>query len=170
LRSFRGAAQFHLAAETYLNGYYELKPSTTRGACSISANDLTLLDGETFTKIAKLLMFKKSTENKIDSISAEITLFKKQVDVYPFLITMDKWMAAVGGQHMPFDNTFDYHISLLNPFYLGVDVKGSFDDLDIRLAKCRYAKDFKPVFSRQVDTQAADIRRLIKASLEQSMK
>ena len=170
LRAFKGAAEFHLAAETYLNGFYEIKPSTTRGACSIQGQDLTVLDGETFSKIAKLLTFKKSTENKIDSLSAEITIFKKEVDVYPFLITMDKWMAAVGGQYKPYDKAeqHNYHISLLNPLYLGVDVvtdpKNS-DNLKIKLAKCKYAKDFKPVFTKVVDTQAMDIRKLIRSSL-----
>lgn len=170
LRAFKGAAEFHLAAETYLNGFYEIKPSTTRGACSIQGKDLTVLDGETFSKIAKLLTFKKSTENKIDSLSAEITIFKKEVDVYPFLITMDKWMAAVGGQYKPYDKAdqHNYHISLLNPLYLGVDVvtdpKNS-DKLKIKLAKCKYAKDFKPVFTKVVDTQAMDIRKLIRSSL-----
>ena len=170
LRAFKGAAEFHLAAETYLDGFYEIKPSTSRGACSIQGKDLTVLDGETFSKIAKLLTFKPSTENKIDSLSAEITLFKKEVDVYPFLITIDKWMAAVGGQYKPYDKTqqHNYHISLLNPLYLGVDVmtdpKNS-DNLKIKLAKCKYAKDFKPVFTKVVDTQAMDIRKLIRSSL-----
>lgn len=170
LRAFKGGAEFHLAAETYLNGRYQIKPSTTRGACSIQGQNLTVLDGETFSKIAKLLTFKSSTENKIDSISAEITLFRKEVDIYPFLITMDKYMAAVGGQYHPYDHqtAHNYHISLLNPLYLGVDVltdKKNPDKLNIKLAKCRYAKDFKPVFTKVVDTQAMDIRRLIREAL-----
>lgn len=170
LRSFKGAAEFHLAAETYLNGHYELKPSTSRGACSIQGKDLTLLDGETFTKIAKLLTFKPSTENKIDSISAEITLFRKEVDIYPFLVSMDKWMAAVGGQYRPYEpsKAHNYHISLLNPLYLGVDVltdpKNS-DNLKIKLTKCKYAKDFKPAFTKVVDSQAMDIRKIIRTAL-----
>jgi len=168
LRSFKGAANFHLAAETYLNSQYEIKPSTTRGACSIDAKDLTLLDGETFTKIAKILTFNKKTENKIDSISAEISLYKQQVDIYPFLITCDKWMGAVGGQHN-LDMTFNYHASLLSPLYIGVDVTGTFDDMKIKPAKCRYAKDFKPVFSKQVDTEAADIRKMIKQAIEKNL-
>lgn len=168
LRSFKGAANFHLAAETYLNANYEIKPSTTRGAMSIDAKDLTLLDGETFTKIAKILTFNKKTENKIDSISAEITLYKQQVDIYPFLITCDKWMGAVGGQHY-LDMSFDYHVNLLAPLYIGVGVKGTFDDLSIKPEKCIYAKDFRPVLSKKVDTQAADIRRMVKQALEKNM-
>lgn len=169
LRSFKGAANFHLAAETYMNAKYEIKPSTTRGAMSIDAKDLTLLDGETFTKIAKILTFKKKTENKIDSISAEISLYKQQIDIYPFLISCDKWMGAVGGQHY-LDMSFDYHVNLLSPLYIGVGVKGTFDDLSIKPEKCIYAKDFRPVLSKKVDTQAADIRKMIKQALEKNIK
>lgn len=175
LRSFRGAANFHLAAETYLNDRYELKTSTTRGAMSIDAKDLTLLDGEVFSKIAKLLTFKKKTENKIDSISAEVALYKSELDIYPFMISCDKWMGAVGGKHN-LDGTMDYNINVLSPIYLGVHVGGNLNtfekltDLDIKLAKCVYAKDFKPVFRREVDTQAADIRKMIKAALEKNLK
>ncbi len=169
LRSFRGAAEFHLAAETYLNANYDLKMSTARGACSISGKDLVLLDGETFSKIAKILMFSKKTENKVDSISVEATLFKKEIDIYPFCLSMDNYMAAVGGRHN-LDMSFDYHIDLLSPLYIGVDVKGTFDDLQIRPAKVKYAKDFRPIFRREVDTQTANLKQQIKNSLKKNVK
>jgi len=44
------------------------------------------------------------------------------------------------------------------------DPKNS-DKLKIKLAKCKYAKDFKPVFTKVVDTQSADIRKLIREAL-----
>ncbi len=169
LRSFRGAAEFHIAAETYLNANYDLKTSTTRGACSISGKDLVLLDGETFSKIAKILMFSKKTENKVDSISVEATLFKKEIDIYPFCLSMDNYMAAVGGRHN-LDMSFDYHVDLLSPLYIGVDVKGTFDDLQIRPAKVKYAKDFRPIFRREVDTQSANLKQQIKNSLRKNVK
>lgn len=169
LRSFKGAAQFHLAAETYLNSRYELKTSTTRGACFITGQDLTLMDGETFTKIARILTFKKSTQNKIDSISAEITLFRDEVDIYPFLIVMDKWRAAVGGQHN-LDGHFAYHVSLLKPLRLGVDVGGTLDDLNIAPAKCRYAEDFTPVRTNKVETSSQDIRQLVRDALTKKLE
>lgn len=169
LRSFKGGAEFHLAAETYLNGRYDLKTSTTRGACSISGKDLVLLDNETFGKISKLLLFSRKTENKVDSISAEITLFKNQIDIYPFCLSIDNYMAAVGGRHN-LDMTFDYHISLLKPIYLGVDVSGNFDDLHIKLAKCRYAQDFRPIFRKEVETQSAQLKAQIKASLQKNVR
>lgn len=169
LRSFRGAAEFHLAAETYLNANYDLKTSTTRGACSISGKDLVLLDNETFSKIAKILLFSKKTENKVDSISVEATLFKKEIDIYPFCLSMDNYMAAVGGRHN-LDMSFDYHIDLLSPLYIGVDVRGTFDDLQIKPAKVKYAKDFRPIFQREVDTQSANLKQQIRNSLKKNVR
>ena len=169
LSSFKGEAEFHLAAETYTNAQYEIKPSTLRGAASIFGKDLVVLDSETFGKISKLLMFNKKTENLVDSISAEITLYKKEIDVYPFVVSMDNYMVALGGRHN-LDMTFNYDVNVLSPIYLGVNVSGNLDDLNIKLAPCKYAKDFKPVLQRKVDTQSAELRGIIRESLRKNMK
>ncbi len=169
LKSFKGNAEFHLAGETFLNQNYQLKTSTLRGACSIFGKDLVVLDSETFDKIAKLLLFKKKTENKVDSISAEVTLYKKEVDIYPFVVSMDNYMVALGGRHN-LDMTFDYHVNVLSPIYLGVDVTGTFDDLSIKLGKCIYAKDFRPIFHNSVDTQSAELRAIIRESMRKNVK
>ena len=169
LRSFKGEAEFHLAAETYTNAQYEIKPSTLRGAASIFGKDLVVLDNETFDKISKLLLFSKKTENKVDSISAEMTLYKKEIDVYPFCVSMDNYMVAIGGRHN-LDMSFNYDVNVLSPVYLGVNVSGTLDDLDIKLAPCKFAKDFKPRFHRKVDTQSAELRSMIRESMRKNVK
>lgn len=169
LRSFKGEAEFHLAAETYTNAQYEVKPSTLRGAASLFGKDLVVLDNETFDKISKLLLFSKKTENKVDSLSAEITLYKKEIDVYPFCVSMDNYMVALGGRHN-LDMSFNYDVNVLSPIYLGVNVSGTMDDLDIKLAPCKFAKDFKPVFHRKVDTQTAELRSMIRESMRRNVK
>ena len=169
LSSFKGAAQFHLAAETYLNAKYEPKMSTLRGAASLTAKDLVVLDGETFDQIAKLLMFSKKTENKIDSINAEITVYKNQIDVYPLCVQMDNYMVALGGRHRT-DMTFDYDINVLSPIYLGVHVGGNMDNLSIKLAKCKYAQDFRPHWYQKADTQSLELRERIKKSMEKNVR
>ena len=63
LKAFDGKAEFHLAAETYLKSNYDLKMSTLRGAAAIEGKDLVLLDGETYSTIAKYMMFNKKTRN-----------------------------------------------------------------------------------------------------------
>jgi hypothetical protein len=169
LSSFKGAAQFHLAAETYLTSQYQPKISTLRGAASLTGKDLVVLDGETFSKISKLLLFKKKTENKIDSSNAELTVYKDQIDVYPLCVQMDNYMVALGGRHKT-DMTFDYDINVLSPIYLGVHVGGSMDNLKIKLAKCKYAKDFRPHWYQKADTQSLELRQMIKQSMEKNVR
>jgi hypothetical protein len=169
LKSFKGEADFHLAVETYLNSRYEPKMSTLRGASSLSGTDLVVMDGETFSKISKLLMFKKKTENRIDSLNAEITVYKNEIDIYPLCVTMDNYMIALGGRHKT-DMTFDYDINVLKPIYLGVHVGGNMNDLQIKLAKCKYAQDFRPHWYQKADSQSLELRRMIKASMEKNVR
>ena len=169
LSSFKGAAEFHLAAETYLNSQYQPKMSTLRGAASLTGKDLVVLDGETVDKISRLLLFSKKTENKIDSINAELTIYKNQIDVYPLCVQMDNYMVALGGRHNT-NMTFDYDINVLSPIYLGVKVSGSMDDLQIKLAKCKFAQDFKPHWYQKVDNQSRELRERIKQSMEKNVR
>ena len=169
LSSFKGAAEFHLAAETYTNSQYQPKMSTLRGAAALTAKDLVVLDSETFSTISKLLLFNKKTENKIDSINAEITIYKNEIDVYPLCVQMDNYMVALGGRHNT-NMTFDYDINVLSPIYLGVNVSGTMDDLQIKLAKCKFAQDFKPHWYQKADNQSRELRERIKQSMEKNVR
>mgnify|MGYP003292214342 FL=1 len=169
LSSFKGQAEFHLAAETYLNSQYQPKMSTLRGAASLTGKDLVVLDGETFSTISKLLLFSKKTENKIDSINAEMTIYKNQIDLYPLCVQMDNYMVALGGRHNT-NMTFNYDINVLKPIYLGVNVSGTMDDLKIKLAKCKFAEDFRPHWYQKVDTQSLELRQRIKQSMERNVR
>ena len=172
LRSFGGRGEFHIAAETYLDSLYNIKKSTLRGAASIKGNNLVLMDGQTFSEIAKTLRFNKKTQNKVDSLSAEFTIFRNEIDVYPFLIVMDKYKAVIAGRHN-FDMTFDYHISVVDcplPIKLGVDVKGNEDNLSYKLAKCRYAEYFRPSSRHAVENKQLELRKMIRQALAEKVK
>ncbi len=167
LRSFSGKGEYHMAAETYLDSLYNVKKSTIRGAASIRGQDLVLMDGETFTEIAKTLKFRKQTINKVDSLSAEFTVFKKEIDVYPFLIVMDKYKAVVAGRHN-LDMTFDYNISVVDsplPLKFGIDITGNLDDLKYRPVKCRYPEMYRPVARGEVKNSQLELRKMIRESL-----
>lgn len=135
LSSFAGNAEFHFAAETYLKSNYDLKMSTLRGAMAIRGKDLVVLDSETYKKIGRLLRFRNKEHNKIDNLSVEITAFKNEIDVYPTLITIDKYQAVVGGRHN-LDMTFDYRLGMSNPWLfrrLGIVISGNMDDMKFKL-------------------------------------
>lgn len=167
LRSFDGKGEFHFAVETNLDSAYNIKKSTLLGICSLRGEDLVLMDGETFTEISKMLLFNKKTRNKVDSLSAEFTIIKKSVNIYPFLIVMDKYKAIVSGRHN-LDMSFDYHISVVEspiPFRLGVDVKGTMDDMKIRPAKCRYPNMYRPARRNDLENKQLELRRMIRDAL-----
>jgi hypothetical protein len=172
LRSFGGKGEFHIAVETYMDSLYNIKKSTLRGAASIKGNDLILMDGPTFSEIAKTLRFNKKTENRVDTLSVEFTIFRNEIDVYPFLLVMDKYKAVIVGRHN-FDMTFDYHISVTDcplPIKLGIDIKGNENNLSYKLAPCRYAHYYRPSSRRIVESKRLELRKLIRDALTRKTK
>ncbi|MBO7284342.1 MAG: hypothetical protein J6U71_04700 [Bacteroidales bacterium] len=168
LKSFSGQAEFHLAAETYLNSKYELKKSTLLGAAAIEGKDLVVLDSETFDTIASLLSFQKSQENKIDSLVVDVTVFRNEVDVYPFVIGMDKYQLILSGRHN-LDMSFNYHIDCISPIRLGLDVKGTLDDLDFNITPTRYRNLFVPERRNDVQERTVKLMDLINSSLKEKV-
>jgi hypothetical protein len=172
LRSFGGKGEFHIAAETYLDSLYNIKKSTLRGAASISGNNLVLMDGQTFSEIAKKLRFNKKTQNKVDSLAAEFTIFRNEIDIYPFLLVMDKYKVVIAGRHN-FDMTFDYNVSVVDcplPIKLGLDIKGNVDNLSYKLGKCRYAEYFRPTSRHEVQNKQLELRKMIREALAEKVK
>lgn len=172
LKSFEGKAEFHIAAETYLNAWYQPKLSTLRAAAAIEGKDLVLLDNETFSTIAKYMMFNKKTRNLVDSISVEMTVFRNEIDLYPFLVSMDKWQAVLSGRHN-LDMSFNYHISLTDcplPVRLGLDVTGTLDDLNFKLVPCKYKALYKPEKRGATEQRTLALKKLISDSLKANVK
>lgn len=114
LSSFEGKLDCELSAITDLDKEMEPVLPTLQTACHLNGKNLVLLDGETFTTVAKYLMFKKKTKNVIDNMSVEFTIDKNMLSVYPFTLSMDKYKVAVSGK-MDFDFKYFFHISVLEP-------------------------------------------------------
>lgn len=168
LKDFQGKAEFHFAGETYLNSNYEPKMSTIRGAASIEGKDLVVLDNETFSTIAKYMQFQKKTRNVIDSLSVEATIFRNEIDVYPFLVSMDKWQAVLSGRHN-LDMSFNYHISLTDcplPVRLGLDINGTFDEPKFKLVPCKYKALYKPAKQGETEKNILKLKKQIADALK----
>lgn len=173
LKSFSGKGEFHLAAETYLKSNYDPKFSTLRGAAAIKGKDLVVMDTETFDEISKKLLFnRKKTKNVIDSLSVEMTAFRNEIDLYPFVVSMDKYQAVLSGYHN-LDMTYNYHISLTKsplPVRFGLNVLGSADDLKFQVGRCKYRKLYKPKQRGVVDEQVLALKKTISSSLQSGVK
>ena len=163
LRSFEGVVDFNVTAETALDSCLNIKIPTLRSAMFISGDSLVLMDGETFAEISKMLMFKNKKRNVFDHIETNITIEDGNVTIYPFLLEIDRYRAAVGGTQ-GLDMNFDYHISILKspvPFKMGINITGNLDDMKIRLGKAKYKDAVSPVEIRKVDSTRINMGRNI---------
>ena len=154
LRSFKGRVMFDVAADARLDSAMNIRIPTLRSAIHIKGDSLVLMDGETFAEISKMLMFKNKKDNVFDSISVNVTVHDGNVTVYPFLVEIDRYKAAIGGEQ-GLDMNFNYHISILKsplPFKAGVNITGNLDKMKFRIGKAKYKDAVTPAAVHRVDS------------------
>ena len=141
MKGIDGVINARLAATTKIDTLMNVILPTTSAALNISGKDLVLLDTETFRQVSKMLRFKNRNRNVIDSLSVEATALNSQLDVYPFILRMDRYKLAVVGWN-DFDTNYKYHISVLDsplPFKFGINLSGNIlrDNMKFRLGKAK---------------------------------
>lgn len=172
ITSFDGQGNFHLAAETYLKSDYSLKNSTIRGAAAFEGENLILMDNETFSSMANMLMFEKKTANKINKLSVEMTVFRDEIDLYPFLLKMDDYSAVISGQ-VNMDEQINYHVSVTDsplPFRLGLNINGTIDNPTFKLASCKYKYLYSPQKQSGREKQILRLKKMISDALKANVK
>lgn len=172
LRSFEGIVDFHIAADAWIDSAMMVELPTLRAAAYLDGRNLVLMDGETFAEISKMLMFKNKKRNLIDSISLDLTVKDGTVEIFPFLVEIDRYKAAVGGQHN-IDMSFKYHISLLKsplPFRAGMDISGTLEKMKFRITKAKYKDLFVPSRKAKVDSTQLNLRQRMREMLRSGYK
>ena len=173
LRYFSGRGEFHIAAETYLKSNYDIKYSTLRGASAIEGKNLVLLDNETFDKMAKMLMFKKRTKNVVDSLSVELTVFRDEVELYPFLFSMDNYQVVLQGIYNLSQN-YKIKAEAISPIKLGVDLTsnktGGLKLSKLKLLNLKYSNMFKPEKQNATQRQILELKKMISDALKANVK
>lgn len=145
LKSVDGVINARLLATTKVDSLMNVILPTTKAALSIDGKDLVLLDSETFRSIGKLLRFKNRERNIVDSLAVEATVFNSQLDVYPFILKMDRYKLGIVGWN-DFETNYKYHISVLDSplfFKFGINLSGNFmkDKMKFRLGKAKLKED-----------------------------
>jgi len=139
LNSLGGIVSAGLAATTDVDRDMNIDISTLKAAVRISGNSLKVIDDETFRTIGKWLMFKNKNRNEIDSMTVEAVINNSQLRLFPFIFNMDRYRLGVSG-HNDLALNLDYHVAVLKsplPFKFGINIKGTPDDMKIRLGKAR---------------------------------
>ena len=172
LRSFEGVLDCQITATCKMDSTMSLIMPSINSSCYLHGNNMVLLDGETFTEISKTLMFKNKKRNMIDSISVDLAIQDNKIEVFPFLVEMDRYKVAVGGTHN-LDMTFNYHLSVLKspvPFKLGIDITGNPDDFKYKITKCKYKDIFKPAKQAELDSTRKNIRKDIRDAVRKQLR
>lgn len=154
LKSFEGMLNCEIAATTQLDTNMNIMMPSINGILRITGDDLAVKNSDLFKKLAKKLLFKNKKEGHIDHMSVEGVISDNVVEVFPFVLTMDRYTLALSGiQNL--DMSFKYHVSLIkSPFLirLGLDIYGDdFDDMKFRIGKPKYKNPDVPVFSKVID-------------------
>ena len=177
LEDLEGNADFHLCAETYVNAFYEPKMSTLRGAAALTGQNLVVLDNKDIDKIAKLLQLKSwredDTKIHVDSLDVAMTVFRKELEVYPFLLSLHKYQVVAEGRHS-LTGSYDYHVELVQSpmaVRLAVDVLGTMPKLKFEISpKLRYKNLYRPAKRSELDNEVLRLKAMIRESLEANVK
>lgn len=159
VQSLKGNIDFFVAAETEVDSTMRADISTLKGGLHLEGRNLTLLDGETFAEIAKMLKFQNRSRNIIDSVAANISLEDGLISVYPFILSMDRYLIAAGGEQK-MSGDFKYHISLLESpvvFRVGIDITGNPDKMKYKITKARYKDVRQATRQSKIDSTALEI-------------
>ncbi len=147
LKSFEGIVDFELKALTNLDKYSMVDISTLYSSMRFKGDNLVLMDSETFADLSKTLMFKNKERNLIDSVEIFALVEESKVDVLPFLLSIDRYTAVIGGSQVidpvTFNVNYNYQISILKsplPFKAGVDVTGDLEDFKFKVTKAKLKK------------------------------
>lgn len=160
LNSVEGIVDAKLALTTDLDSLMNIRFETLDMALQLSGDSLVLLDSETFRTVAKWMLFKNKQRNMIDHMDVEVMIHNGWLDLYPVVFDMDRYRLGIVGNN-DMNLNLDYHVAVLKsplPFKFGINIKGTPDDMKIRLGKARLNE--KSVASQRLLTDSIRVNLL----------
>ena len=164
LKSFEGLLNCEIAGTAQLDTNMNIVMPSIDGILRITGDNLAIKNNAAFRKLARKLLFKNKKEGHIEHMSVEGIISNNVVEVFPFVLKMDRYTLALSGiQNL--DMSFRYHVSLIkSPFLirLGVDMYGpDFDNMKFKIGRAKYRNPNVPVFSKVIDNTKINLVRSI---------
>ena len=173
LKSFKGNLDCELAATTAIDTNMNVILPSINGIIRIGGRDMSITDSDVFMELARKLKFKNKEEGYIDSMSVEGVISDSMLEVFPFIVKLDRYTLAMSGVHN-MDESFRYHVSVLRSpllIRLGIDLYGEdFDNMKFRLGKAKYKSTQVPVFSSVIDTTKINLVNSIRGIFEKGIE
>lgn len=172
LKSFGGMLNCEVAATAALDTNMNIIMPSINGIMRMGGENLYIKDNEMFSKMAKLLVFKNKEEGHIDKMTVEGVIKDNKVEVFPFIIEMDRYMLGFSGvQNM--DMSFRYHASLIKSPLLvkvGMDIYGTdFDNMKFKIGKPKYKSKDVPVFSTVINDTKINLVHSIRSVFDKGV-
>ena len=173
LKSFKGMLNCKMAATASLDTNMNVITPSINGVLRISGKDLSLSDSEVFSNLAKKLKFKNSEEAKIDSMIVEGVIKDNVMEIFPFVLELDRYTMALSGLHN-LDMSYRYHASFIRSpmvFKIGVDIYGpDYDNMKFKIGKPKYKNTKIPVFSAEIDQTIINLSQSIRGIFEKGVE
>lgn len=134
-------AQIAVTSDITPDMYFDL-PSL-KAAMQFSGDSLVVFDNDTFRSLAKWLIFKDKKRNMIDRLNVEMTVSDGVLNLYPFIVNIDRYKLGIMGYN-DLDFNLHYHIAVLKspiPFKFGINIKGEPDHLKFRLGGAKFKEN-----------------------------
>ena len=173
LKSFKGLMNCEIAATASLDTCMNIQTPSINGVIRIGGKDLTMSDNKVFSDLAKKLKFKNNKEGKIDKMTVEGIIKDNTLEVFPFVIDVDRYTLAMSGLHN-LDMSFKYHVSIIRSpmvFKVGVDLYGpDFDGMKFKIGKPKYKNTNVPVFTAVIDQTRINLAESIRNIFEKGVE
>ena len=173
LKSFKGLVDCEFAATASLDTNMNVIMPSINGVIRISGENLSMSEDKVFTDLAKKLKFKDRKEGKIDNMTVEGLIEDNTIEVFPFILDIDRYTLALSGRHN-LDQSFRYHASLIRSpmlFKVGVDLYGpNFDSMKFKIGKPKYKNTQVPVFTEVIDRTRLNLAESIKGIFEKGVE
>lgn len=159
--SFEGKVNTRMKGNSSIDTNLDMNASSIDAIAHVTGENLVVLNGKTFEKMARMLMFKNKERNTIDKLEFAMIFKDQQIEIFPSMVTVDRYKVAIGGNHK-LDMTYDYHVSILKspmPFKAGIDLKGTEEDMDFKLTKAKYKYLFSTKERQRKKADSTLIRR-----------
>lgn len=134
-------AQIAVTSDITPDMYFDIP--TLKAAMQFSGDSLVVFDNDTFRSLSKWLMFKNKKRNMIDHLNIEMTVADGMLNLYPFIVNIDRYKLGVMGYN-DLDFNLNYHIAVLKspiPFKFGINIKGMPGHMKIRLGGAKFKEN-----------------------------
>ena len=154
MRDFGGVISAGVTATCDVDTAMNLVLPSLDAAVRLQGDSLRFIDPKTYRTIGKWLGFKDKEDNVIKSLDVEMTVRDDILQIYPFMLDIDRYELGVQGYN-DLNLNFDYHIAVLKspiPFKFGVTVKGNPEKYKVRFGGAKFKADAPAASMAIVDT------------------